>query len=88
MRFYHLLMFFGLALFAAGCSQEQQLENAQEDLAEERAETAEAAREAQADGVVTPDEQEEVTEEQGETAAAAGEVAEQTGEVIESQTDE
>lgn len=86
MRFHHFALFAGLALFAAGCSDEQQLENAQEGLADERAETAEATRDALKDGVVTSDEVEEVQEERGETAEAAGEVAEQTGELIESET--
>ena len=73
-----------LALLA-GCTAEQQLEDARKELAEERAETIEAAESAQADGVVTDDEREEVREELGETAAAQGEVAEQAGELVEKQ---
>ncbi len=82
-----LLIAAGLLGVAAGCTDEQQLEQAQEDLVEERSETAEVVREAREDGVVTPDEREDLIEEQGDDAAAAGEMAEQQGELIESQTD-
>ena len=71
-RFISFAALTGLALFAAGCTQEQQLEEAQEELTEERVETAEAAEEATQDGTVTPAERSEIREEQGEIGAARG----------------
>ena len=85
-RLLYVLLLTAPAL-AAGCSDEAQLERAQEEFREERAETAEAVGEAQEDGVVTAKEHAEVAEERAETAEAAGEVAEQTGDLIESETD-
>ena len=73
--------------FVVGCTDEAQLENAQEELSEERQETREEVREAREDGIITEDEREEVAEEIRETQEAAGEVAEQTGDLIESETD-
>ncbi len=86
-KFATILVLLGLGAFTVGCSQEAQLENAQEDLSEERIETQESMNEAVQDGVVTGDEQEEVMEERAEDVEAAGEVAEQQGEVIEEQND-
>ena len=80
-------LFAGLLAVSAGCSDEAQLENAEQDFNEERVETAETVNEANADGIVTEDEGEEIAEERGETTEAAGEVAEQTGDLIESETD-
>ena len=79
-----------LGLFAAlpGCTDEQQLEDAREDLTEERGETAEEVIDAREDGIVTGDEAGEVREEVGEDYGAAGEVAEQKGELIESELDD
>ena len=45
-----LVAFLGLGLLAFGCSEEQQLENAQDELQEERVETDEAIIDAQDDG--------------------------------------
>jgi len=70
-----------------GCTDAQQVEDAQEDLVEEQNETAEEIGDAMEDGLVTEDEAEEITEEQGETIGAAGELAEQEGELIEEQAD-
>ena len=72
-----------LSLFTVGCSDEAQLENAQEEFQEERVETQEEINEAGADGVVTAGEAEDVAEERAETEETAGEVAEQTGDLIE-----
>ncbi len=70
-----------------GCSDAQQLDHAQGDLAEEQNETAEARDDATEEGMVTNEEAEDIVEEQGETAAAAGEVVEQKGELIQEKTD-
>ena len=85
--FFTLATLFSLSLFALGCSQAQQLEDAQEDLATEQVESAETEAAAGADGVVTGEEASEIQEQKGDEAAAAGEVAEQAGEVIEEKTD-
>ena len=82
-----LMILMSLGAISAGCSAEQQLDNAQEELREERLETAETVEEAVGDGIVTSDEREEIRDEQGETAAQVGEVAEQAGELIEEETD-
>ncbi|REJ87785.1 MAG: hypothetical protein DWQ34_24385 [Planctomycetota bacterium] len=85
---YTLTFCFAVAgLSMVGCTDAQQLEDAQSELAEEQNETAEVVDDAMQDGMVTDEEAEDITEEQGETVEAAGEVAEQQGELIEEGTD-
>ena len=76
-----------LALPLAGCTDASQLDDAAEDLQEERAETAEEMADAREDGIMDEDDAEDVREELGEDAAARGELAEQQGEYIEGKTD-
>jgi hypothetical protein len=86
-RLASMLVLLGLGAFMLGCTAESRLENAQEDLQEERIDTAETINEATQDGTVTPGEQQEIREEQGETVEAAGDTAEAAGDVIDKQTD-
>lgn len=77
-----------LGVFAVGCSQEAQYEDAQEDLQEERMETQETIRDATDDGVITPDEREDVVEERAEDIEATGDVADEGTELIEERVNE
>lgn len=67
----------GLSAWAVGCTDEQQLENAREDLQEEQQETQETINEATEDGVVTEEDREDIAEEREETQDAAQDVQEQ-----------
>jgi PBP1b-binding outer membrane lipoprotein LpoB len=82
-----LVALLGLGLFTVGCSPEDQLQDAQEDFAEERQETGEAIGGAMADGVVTPEQSQDIAEEQAEDVQAAGEVIQQEGELLEDRVD-
>lgn len=82
-----LAALFALGLFAVGCSPEDRLENAQENLAEERQETGEAIGGAMADGYVTPEQQKDIAEEKAEDIQAEGDVIKAEGEVIKDQID-
>lgn len=84
--------FFGIALaamfgFVAGCSDEQQFDQAVENQQEEVTDLQQEQLEATADGTVTSDELEDVEDQREEVTDATGEVAEQTGDLIESKTD-
>ncbi|WP_152049390.1 hypothetical protein [Tautonia marina] len=82
-----LVALLGLGLFTVGCSPEDQLQEAQEDFAEERQETGEAIGGAMADGVVTPEQSEDIAEEQAEDVQAAGEVIQEQGDLLEEKAD-
>ena len=77
-----------LPLSLAGCSDADQLDDANDALIDERGETAEEAADAREDGVLDGEERDDLREEVGEDAAAAGEVAEQRGEYIEGKLDD
>ncbi|MGH7129046.1 MAG: hypothetical protein ACREIV_10780 [Planctomycetaceae bacterium] len=81
------LMALSLGMFAWGCTDEQQLENAIEDQQEEEADLQEEINEAQEDGGVTNEEREDIRDEAGDIPEATGETAEQAGELIEERTD-
>jgi hypothetical protein len=83
-----MLVLLGLGAFMLGCTAESRLENAQEEMQEQRTETAETINEATQDGAITPGEQQEIREEQGETIEAAGDTAEAAGDVVEKETNE
>lgn len=76
----------GLGLFSAGCSNETQLDRAQDELVEERIETNEAIRDAAEDGLITPSERADIIQEHAETIEQSGEVVEKAGDVIEERT--
>ena len=76
-----------ILLVSLGCD-ETQYENAVEDRNEAAAEVREDYAAAGADGVVTDDEAEEVTDEVEDYNESVGEVAEQEGDLIESRLDD
>lgn len=82
-----LVALLGLGLFTVGCSPEDQLQEAQEDFAEERQETAETIGGVTADSVVTPEQSEDIAEEQAEDVQAAGEVIQEQGDLLEEKVD-
>jgi hypothetical protein len=84
-----LMMLLGIGLFTvSGCSPEDQLQQAQEDFAEERQERAETSGAPQADGMLTPEDRENIAEEQAQDIQSAGEVIQQEGELIEDRIDD
>lgn len=87
MKSLRVLAIASVRLFAIGCSDEQQLRNAESDLRKQEVETAETINKAKADGVVTSEEKAEIREKEGDEAEAAGDVAENAGDVIEDRTD-
>ncbi len=77
-----------LGVFAIGCSQEQQYQDAQEDLREERVETQETINDALEDGAITPSEREDVMEERADDVGASGDVADEGAELLEERINE
>lgn len=75
-----------LGFAVSGCD-EQQYEDAVQDYNEDVAELEQQSDEAMQDGVLNPEETEELQEQQEDVTESAGEVAEQAGDLIESQTD-
>lgn len=86
MKYAAYAMLLSLGLFTLGCTEREQLEDAQEDAVEERQDLDQAAGEAGADGVITGEEAEEITDEQGDVLEAEGDVIEQSGDVVEEES--
>lgn len=83
--FASLIALLGLGLFTVGCSPEDRLDQAQEDFAEERQDTIETIGAAEADGVVTSDQQADIVNEQADDLDAAADVLDAQSDVIDDQ---
>lgn len=87
MRKYFLTLAVAFGLVSLGCD-EAQLDAAQEDLAEEKAELDNLTEDVLADGTISNDEAEAIIDQNEEVGEAIGEVAEQRGDLIEAEMDD